>query len=305
MSSPTITCVIATRGGREALLRRAIRAVMQQDYEGTIETVVVFDRVEPDPLDDVMLLPGRTLRTITNDRTPGLAGGRNTGIFAAAGDLVAFCDDDDEWRPAKIRRQVQLLADNPEAVLAAASIEVVTAGKSVVRTAPARAVHSDFLASRITEYHPSGFLMRREDLLGRVGLVDEHVPGSFGEDYELLLRATNHGPVVAAEEALVVVHWDRPSFFTSKWQTNADGLAYIVYKYPEIRTDKTGMARIAGQIAFASALAGNYRSARSWARTSLSARLTSLRAWGALAVSTRLVSGPWLVRTVNAYGKGL
>ncbi|GGU41502.1 glycosyltransferase family 2 protein [Nocardioides albus] len=305
MSQPTVTCVIATRGGREDLLRRAIRSVMAQDYQGTIETVVVFDRVEVDPLDDVIVLPGRSLRTITNDRTPGLAGGRNTGILAATGDLVAFCDDDDEWRPTKTRRQLHLLADNPDAVLVAASIEVITGGQSIVRTAPARAEHADFLTSRITEYHPSGFMLRREDLLGPVGLVDELVPGSFGEDYELLLRATNHGPVVACDGPLVVVHWDRPSFFTSKWQTNADGLAYIVGKYPEIRDDRTGLARIAGQIAFACALAGNHKVARRWAATSLRAKASSLRAWGALAVSSRVVSGPWLVRTVNAHGKGL
>lgn len=305
MSTPTVTCVIATRGGREELLRRAIRSVVAQDYQGTIETIVVFDRVEVDPLDDVMLLPGRTLRTTVNDRTPGLAGGRNTGILEADGELIAFCDDDDEWQPSKIRRQINLLGDNPEAVLVGASIEVITAGQSVVRTAPARAEHADFLASRITEYHPSGFLMRRADLLGRVGLVDELVPGSFGEDYELLLRATNHGPVVAVDAPLVIVHWDRPSFFTSKWQTNADGLAYIVGKYPEIRGDRTGLARIAGQIAFASALAGNNQLARRWAGTSLRAKASSMRAWGALAVSSHVVSGPWLVRTVNAHGKGL
>ena len=47
---------------------------------------------------------------MTNERTPGLAGGRNSGILAGSGELVAFCDDDDEWLPTKVEKQVEALA---------------------------------------------------------------------------------------------------------------------------------------------------------------------------------------------------
>ncbi len=48
--------------------------------------------------------PPRSVQVITNTRTPGLAGARNSGIMAPSGELVAFCDDDDEWLQGKVRR---------------------------------------------------------------------------------------------------------------------------------------------------------------------------------------------------------
>ena len=132
-----------------------------------------------------------------------------------------------------------------------------------MRLAPERATFADFLRSRITEIHPSAMLYSREDLLGvdgkptRIGLVDEELPAAYGEDYDLLLRATRHGDVLSVPEPLILVLWDRPSFFSGKWQSMVDGLSYILRKFPEFEQDPKGLARIAGQIAYAQASLGN------------------------------------------------
>ena len=47
----------------------------------------------------------------------------------------------------------------------------------------------DLLKSRVFAAHPSTVLVRRKAMLERIGLVDEEIPGSYGEDYEWLLRA--------------------------------------------------------------------------------------------------------------------
>src|SRR5690606_3643695 len=105
---PSVTAVIATRG-RAELLRRAVRSIATQDYEGTIEVVVVYDQCDVDELSDLREEhPGISLVTTTNSASPGLAGGRNTGIGVASGELIAFCDDDDEWTPDKLAAQVRL-----------------------------------------------------------------------------------------------------------------------------------------------------------------------------------------------------
>lgn len=44
----------------------------------------------------------------------GLAGARNSGIAAATGALVGFCDADDLWRPEKLARHVAHFAANPD-----------------------------------------------------------------------------------------------------------------------------------------------------------------------------------------------
>src|SRR3546814_6267612 len=111
--------VICTRD-RPALLRQAVAAIAAQDHPGPIETIVVFDQSEVDTSiasDD----PHRPVRVTANLRTPGLPGGRNTGASLAEGAVVAFCDDDDEWFPAKLRRQLEILAAEP-------STDVVVSG---------------------------------------------------------------------------------------------------------------------------------------------------------------------------------
>ncbi|HEV2893829.1 MAG TPA: glycosyltransferase family A protein, partial [Actinomycetota bacterium] len=93
--TPPVSVVVPTRD-RPELLRRAVTAILEQTYQGPIECVVVFDQSDPD-LPWGALPAGRRLVLVRNQRTPGLAGARNSGILAATGELVAFCDDDDEW----------------------------------------------------------------------------------------------------------------------------------------------------------------------------------------------------------------
>ncbi|MGV8886130.1 MAG: glycosyltransferase family 2 protein [Microbacteriaceae bacterium] len=302
---PSVTVVIATRG-RPELLRCAVRAALAQNYDGHIEVLVVFDQIAIDELDDVTVPETkRSLRTIANTRTPGLAGGRNTGIQAAQSELIALCDDDDEWLVEKLRRQVELWQMHPAAVLVSAGIRIVTEGAEHVRLPPAETTFADLLDSRITELHPSTFLLRRADLLGDIGLVDEELPASYGEDYDLLLRAARTGTVIAVTEPLVIIRWNRVSFFNDRWQGIADGLSYILAKHPEFATTAIGSARLEGQIAFAHAALGDRVVARDWARRTLRHNRRQLRGWAALAVSARLVPASFLVAAVNRRGRGL
>ncbi len=157
--------------------------------------------------------------------------------------MIGFCDDDDYWMPSKLTQQVALWRENPEAAAISSGITVRSGGQDIVRLAPERATFADFLRSRITEIHPSAMLYSREDLLGvdgqpaRIGLVDEELPAAYGEDYDLLLRATRHGDVMSVPEPLILVLWDRPSFFSGKWQSMVDGLSYILRKFPEFEQD--------------------------------------------------------------------
>jgi glycosyltransferase involved in cell wall biosynthesis len=303
---PAVSVVIATRG-RPELLRSAVRAALAQDYPGAVEVIVVFDGIPIDALDDVAVdsTAPRSLATIVNSRTPGLAGGRNTGILAATGEFVAFCDDDDEWMPRKLAAQLAAWEREPSAVLVATGIRILTTGDAHERLPPASTGFADLLLSRVTEIHPSSFLLRAVDLRGRIGLVDEELPASYGEDYDLLLRATRFGTVLAVREPLVIVRWNRVSFFSGRWQGIADGLRYLLEKYPEFATTPVGSARLEGQIAFALAALGDRPQARYWARRAIGHDRSQLRAYAALAIAARLAPAGLLVSAVNRRGFGL
>jgi glycosyltransferase involved in cell wall biosynthesis len=303
-TAPSVTVVVATRD-RPELLRRAVTAILEQQYDGHVECLVVFDQSEPAP---VPVEPGenRALRHLRNERTPGLAGGRNTGILAAGGEFVAFCDDDDEWLPGKLAAQVELLRQHPDAPLVATGIVVNYGDREIERLAPERPLlRGDFLRDRIMEVHPSTVLIRRQLLLDRIGLVDEEIPGGYGEDYEFLLRAVDVGPIHAVHEPLVRVLWSAKSYFFDRWKMIISALHYLVRKHPDFRSEPTGIARIEGQLAFAHAGLGDMRTARRWARQAFRHNWREQRAYAALLASTRVVKVDTIVKLAHRAGRGI
>ncbi|MBR8741257.1 glycosyltransferase [Nocardiopsis sp. MG754419] len=300
---PEVTVVVPTRD-RPELLRRTLRAVAEQDYPGRITTIVVFDNDEPDP--SLAEDEGeRPVRVVTNGLTPGLAGARNTGVLAADTEFVAFCDDDDTWLPHKLSAQMEVLRAEPDTDMVCCGIRVVYDEVESDRTLHRTSVtFGDLLGSRLTELHPSTFLIRRSAMVDGCGAVDEEIPGSYAEDYELLLRLARRAPIRNIPEVGVRVLWHRKSFFSERWQTISTALRWLLERYPEFRVVPRGHARIAGQIAFAEASAGHRRAALRWIGTTLRARPWEARALLAFLVVCGVPPG-WILRTLHLRGKGL
>jgi glycosyltransferase involved in cell wall biosynthesis len=300
---PSVSVVIPTRD-RPALLLRALEAIRAQRYEGEIECIVVFDQVDAivPPIDTG---PHMTIRAISNTRSPGLAGGRNTGILASRGELVAFCDDDDEWLPDKLAAQTDLMR-TAGATTASCGIRVRYGQREHTRLPPAETItFRDLLRSRRAEIHPSTILVDREALLGRIGLIDEAIPGSYAEDYEWLLRAARLETIVAVRAPLARIHWHESSFFAGRWETIVSALTYLLDRYPEFGSERAGLARIFGQLAFASAGCDRPSDARRWARRALRLSPFQPRAYLALAITLRVFSADRVLRLARTFGKGI
>jgi glycosyltransferase involved in cell wall biosynthesis len=298
-----LSVVICTRD-RPELLRRAIAGVAAQTLDRPIETIVVYDRSDPDPTlavaDD-----RRPVRVLTNEQTPGLPGGRNTGVLHARGAMVAFCDDDDVWLPTKAERQLAVLAARPNAEVAVTGVRVHADGNEVDRVWPhAELRFADLLASRVMEAHPSTVMVRRAAMVDGIGAVDEDIPGGYAEDYEWLLRAARRAPIAVVREPLVRVDWHPQSYFTAQWEMIADALEYLLAGYPEFATSRAGSARIRGQRAFALAALGRRHEARREIRHVLALSPTEPRAFLAAAVVTG-VSADGIVRFLNRHGRGI
>ncbi|WP_407663103.1 glycosyltransferase family 2 protein [Micromonospora radicis] len=304
-SYPSVSAVVPTRD-RPELLRAAVRAIVAQDYPGPVETVVVYDQSEPDPALTELSGPDRPVRVVTNTRTAGLAGARNSGTVAATGELVAFCDDDDEWLPGKLRAQVDALAAVPGADFVSCGIRVDYDGNTVERVLERDSVSlADLLRDRMTELHPSTFLIRAAALRDGFGLVDEEIPGSYAEDYEFLLRAARSAPLVNLRTPYVLVRWHKRSYFAQRWDTISEALQWLLERYPEFATQPAGEARVAGQIAFARAASGDSRGALRWARRTIRRNPREPRAYLALAVAGRVVRADAVLRTLHKRGRGI
>lgn len=299
---PDVDVVIATHH-RPQEVREAIAAVLEQEYAGRVRVLVVFDGSDPDPS---LARPGdhRSVEVLVNQRRRGLAGARNTGILTSTAELVAFCDDDDLWLPDKLTHQVAALRERPRALFASCGAETVYTDRTVTCLwRKPQIAHVDLLHSRIKEACADSFLVRREAFFGPVGLFAEDIPGGFGEDYEMLLRAARHSPIVYVPVVGVRVRvHGRTSHFTGHWATIATACEWLLAGYPEFSTERRGFARIAGQIGIAWGMFGMRRNALRWARRSFLASPLEIRSYVVAALALGLVPRPWVQRRLDAAG---
>lgn len=298
---PSVGVVLPTHN-RPGPLRTALAAVLAQDYPGDVRAVIIYDRAEPDP----RLAEGGRVAVAANARTPGLAGARNTGILALDTDLVAFCDDDDEWLPGKLRAQVEALQARPAAEFASCGIVVDYAGASHPRLAGCTEVtHADLLRSRMVMVHSSTYLARRDALTGGIGLVDETIPGSQNEDWDLALRAARRQPIVNVDEPLVRVLWGASSHYARAWETKADSLRWMLDHHPELAGCRPGAARVYAQLAFAHACLRQRGDAYRWAWRALRSNWHERRVPFALAVAAGVVPGETVLKHLHSRGHGI
>jgi glycosyltransferase involved in cell wall biosynthesis len=299
---PGVMVVIPTRGLRPALLGRAVAAVLNNGYSGSVSVLVVADGIDTATV--LSDLPAGVC-VCANERTPGLAGARNTGLLRARTEMVALCDDDDEWLPGKLEDQVRLLGEHPESLAASCGISIVQGPRVTPRRSPPSVSYSDLLRNRIMVLHSSTLLLRRAQLLSAVGVLDERLPGGFAEDYDLLLRVARVSTVVTVPRPLVRVHWHGQSYYFGQWATIAESLAYLLEKYPDFSRSRRGHARIQAQIALALAASGRRRSALRLAGHAFTRWPAERRIVPAVLASLGLVSADTFLRLAHRSGRGL
>jgi glycosyltransferase involved in cell wall biosynthesis len=192
---PEVSVVICTRR-RPEHLPASVDAVLAQVVDVPFEVVVVNDDDEPLrcrlPDDD-------RLRMIANDGR-GLCAGRNTGIRAARGAVIALTDDDTVAPPNWLASIVGAFAAHPDALGVAGPLEY---GREV-----------DVLYEHVPHTHlPGGYcacnVAYRRDALFEAGLFDERFVLAGAEDIDLGLRVAALGPVVV-EPSMVMLHPPRP-----------------------------------------------------------------------------------------------
>ena len=262
VSSPAVSVVIPTREPARAM-RDAVRAALTQEYDGPDRgRASCFDQSPADEgltaeLADVVTRP-RSVRIEQNARPAGLAGARNHGIAAAGGELVAFCDDDDYWLPGKLAPRLAVFESPPGHEHRLHRHQRDVRRRDVRPAGPGGPGHLHRPAARPDD---------------RAAPLD--LPDAPGRPLERRLRRGRRagaglatarttssccGPAVRRRcgrscAPLAVVRWHQNSFFR-RWDTIAEGLTWLLERYPEFESVPKGSARVRGQIAFAHAALG-------------------------------------------------
>jgi glycosyltransferase involved in cell wall biosynthesis len=302
---PTVTVVIPTRG-RPALLVETLESILAQDYAGDLEVIVVHDREVIDPSLAALSRPHRTITSIVNTHTGGLCGARNSGLLASSAEFVASCDDDDLWRPTKVRLQVERLQSDPDLLAVGSGIRLLMGDRGDVDWPGRQEVvtHERLLLNRVKELHSSTLMMRRS-AFDVAGMYDEHLPHGYGEDYDFLLRVSRVGKVGTVPEILADIRKDVPSWFRGRSLNTATALEYLLDKHPDLCERRRGHARILGQIAAARAAAGERRRGAQIAGRALLRYPAAPQAWLALAIAGPGIEPATMLSAARRLGRGL
>ena len=103
-----VSVVIPTRG-RPQWVVRAVESVFQQSY-AQLEAIVVIDGPDRDTAFLLQGIKDDRLHLIMLEENAGGSEARNIGVRAARGEWVAFLDDDDQWMPTKLAKQMEAAA---------------------------------------------------------------------------------------------------------------------------------------------------------------------------------------------------
>jgi glycosyltransferase involved in cell wall biosynthesis len=108
--------VIIPTHNRSSMLKRAALSVLRQTYKN-LECIIVDDASTddtPDVIRELIALDERIKSTRHESNRFGAAG-RNTGVRISSGEFIAFLDDDDQWFPEKLEKQMALFSSLPDA----------------------------------------------------------------------------------------------------------------------------------------------------------------------------------------------
>lgn len=206
MAGVDVSVVIPTHG-RPEKLARCLSALARQTLPPRAFEVIVVDDGSPVRVDSSIPIDLPMACTVHRVPRGGPAAARNRGVERAAGNVVAFTDDDCQPEP-----------DWLAALLAAVrSSDAPGVGGRVVNALPDNryAEASQLLVSFLCEYYngPNGArfftsnnLAFKRDLLVQAGGFDERYLHAAGEDRELCDRFASRGTPLACAPEAVVLH---------------------------------------------------------------------------------------------------
>jgi glycosyltransferase involved in cell wall biosynthesis len=201
---PWVSVVIPTYN-RAQQIARAIDSVIAQ--AGVDCEIIVVDDGSRDATGDVIRSYGDRVRYVRQDNA-GPSAARNRGWRMAQHDWIAFLDSDDLWKPAKLRRQMELVERTGTRVCFT-DIEIMGAPE------PAEAVPTAGQAGREVFEEPFELILQpsrvlyvqsmliQRELLNRVGGFDERL--RVGEDTKLVYELAFETPFAYVDEPLVFV----------------------------------------------------------------------------------------------------
>jgi hypothetical protein len=189
-------------------LSACIRSTLAQTLRPS--EIIVVDDGSQDGTAEVVREFTEPVRFVRQEHA-GVAVARNRGIAQARGELIAFLDADDYWRPNHLRNAAELFTAHPDLRWVSCSYERRARWGRAIRSAPnpqvlqegTRGDYFEMLDSW-TNYTPTMVLQRT--LFDEVGVFDPEMP--TGEDLHLWFRIALRYPQIGYSHEISVIIQD-------------------------------------------------------------------------------------------------
>lgn len=235
-----VSAIVTTYKREPYMVLRAIKSILAQTYK-SIEIIVVDD--SPDDYflrnevkETVVKIakenPDIQIKYIPHEHNMGACIARNTGLEAATGEYIAYLDDDDEWLPDKIEKQIQVMR-NPDISLvycgslckndSEGTCEIVN--KRYIRgNAFSTLLYGNFIES-------TSYPLIRKSSLKAIGGFDPLMQSA--QDYDVWLRLAENSKIDYVKEPLVIYHEHSGERITTDPKKKISGLERINKKYAQ------------------------------------------------------------------------
>ena len=194
--------VVVPTYNRAHLIGETIQSVIDQTYSNW-ELIIVDDGSEDDTRNIIDKFADKRIHYFKIDHCGIFGKVRNAGMQRANGDLIAFLDSDDLWKPEKLSYQLSLLKQNPDAAFIFGHGEQF--GKGAIPPPQMEKFYSGnvfiplLLEERFVFYVPS--VMFKKEVIQTVGYIDENL--IIGSDMDFFLRMACHYNGIFSNEILV------------------------------------------------------------------------------------------------------
>jgi glycosyltransferase involved in cell wall biosynthesis len=244
MGTPLVSIIIPTYN-RASVIAHTIENVFAQSYRN-MELIIVDDG-SSDDTQKVLRRFGDRIRLISQQNS-GPAVARNRGAAIARGDIIAFQDSDDLWKPTKIERQVALLEKlGPTVPCCLCNAQVSVANGAQYTSFEDSLIFPtrdeglwlnvpEVLATRFVLFNQTAAIRRKA--WQKIGGFAEDL--KYLEDYDLPLRLALEGPWGFVREPLVIYREDSSESFHTRAARDA-----IVLKQCQLTIIDRMLARVA------------------------------------------------------------
>jgi glycosyltransferase involved in cell wall biosynthesis len=199
--------VIITTHNRAAMLANAIKSVLNQTFKD-FELLIVDDASEDKTEEIVKDFVDSKIRyiKISTEDSKGGNYARNIGIREAKAEFIAFLDDDDEWLPEKLEKQIEIFRKDEKIGLVHAGLFYVSADNRILGECIFLGrgdLSREILVSNII-IGPTSTMMIRKKSLEKSGLFDIKIPAH--QDYDICIRLCQVCEVDFVKEPLVKLY---------------------------------------------------------------------------------------------------